>query len=155
MSKLVNILPKVSLWLLMLISVGAMILVFSGGVIDPEAEYKEPVYVDYLLYWIGAMVGITLIVTLGFGLVQFVKGMISDTKNALLSLSAILLLAAVFVVTFITSDSSQPIEIMGYEGIHNQGVWLKVVSMFTNTIGIVAGVAILLMLFGGLFRVNK
>lgn len=155
MSKLVNILPKVSLWLLMLISVGAMILVFSGGVIDPEAEYKEPVYVDYLLYWIGAMIGITLIITLGFGLVQFVKGMISDTKNALLSLSAILLLAAVFVVTFITSDNSQPIEILGYEGIHNQGVWLKVVSMFTNTIGIVAGVAILLMLFGGLFRVNK
>jgi sugar phosphate permease len=101
------------------------------------------------------MIGITLIITLGFGLVQFVKGMISDTKNALLSLSAILLLAAVFVVTFITSDNSQPIEILGYEGIHNQGVWLKVVSMFTNTIGIVAGVAILLMLFGGLFRVNK
>ncbi|MDD2559680.1 MAG: hypothetical protein PHE04_03305 [Bacteroidales bacterium] len=155
MSKLVNILPKVFLWLLMLLSVGAMILVFSGGVIDPGAEYKEPVYIDYLLYWIGIMVGITILITIGFGLVQFVKSLVSNTKSALLSFGSILLLAAVFVITFITSDSSQPIEIMGYEGIHNQGVWLSVVSMFTNTIGIVAGVAILLMLFGGLFRVNK
>jgi hypothetical protein len=128
---------------------------FSGGVIDPGAEYKEPVYIDYLLYWIGIMVGITILITIGFGLVQFVKSLVSNTKSALLSFGSILLLAAVFVITFITSDSSQPIEIMGYEGIHNQGVWLSVVSMFTNTIGIVAGVAILLMLFGGLFRVNK
>jgi len=155
MSKLVNILPKVFLWLLMLLSVGAMILVFSGGVIDPGAEYKEPVYIDYLLYWIGIMVGITILITIGFGLVQFVKSLVSNTKSALLSFGSILLLAAVFVITFITSDSSQPIEIMGYEGVHNQGVWLSVVSMFTNTIGIVAGIAILLMLFGGLFKVNK
>lgn len=155
MSKLVNILPKLFLWVLMLLSVGAMILVFSGGVVDPGAEYKEPVYIDYLLYWIGAMVGITALITVGFGLVQFVKSLITDTKKALLSFSAILLLAAVFVITFVTSNSSQPIEIMGYEGVHNQGVWLSVVSMFTNTIGILAGVAILLMLFGGLFRTNK
>ncbi|MDD2618658.1 MAG: hypothetical protein PHT87_07685 [Bacteroidales bacterium] len=155
MSKLVNILPKVFLWLLMLLSVGAIVLVFSGGVIDPVAEYKEPVYLDYLLYWIGAIIGIAILFTLGFGLFQFGKGLVSNPKSALLSLGAILLLVAVFVVTFMTSDSSETIEIIGYEGIHNQGVWLKVVSMFTNTIGIVAGVAILLMLFGGLFKVNK
>jgi len=139
----------------MLLSVGAIVLVFSGGVIDPVAEYKEPVYLDYLLYWIGAIIGIAILFTLGFGLFQFGKGLVSNPKSALLSLGAILLLVAVFVVTFMTSDSSETIEIIGYEGIHNQGVWLKVVSMFTNTIGIVAGVAILLMLFGGLFKVNK
>lgn len=155
MSKLINILPKVFLWLLMLLSVGAIVLVFSGGVIDPGAEYKVPVNLDFLLYWIGIIIGIAILLTLGFGLFQFSKSLVSNPKSALLSLGAILLLAAIFVVTFITSDSSETIEIMGYEGVHNQGVWLSVVSMFTNTIGIVAGIAILLMLFGGLFRVNK
>ncbi len=139
----------------MLTSVGAVLLVFIGGVVDPEAEYKEPVLLDSLLYWIGAMIGIIILITVGFSLAQFGKNLFTYPKNALLSLGAISLLVAVFIVTYIKSDSSQPLEITGYEGIHNQGVWLSVVTMFIDTIGIVAGVAILLMLFGGLFRIKK
>lgn len=139
----------------MLTSVGAVLLVFIGGVVDPEAEYKEPVLLDSLLYWVGAMIGIIILITVGFSLAQFGKNLFTYPKNALLSLGAISLLVAVFIVTYIKSDSSQPLEITGYEGIHNQGVWLSVVTMFIDTIGIVAGVAILLMLFGGLFRIKK
>ncbi|HOQ58702.1 MAG TPA: hypothetical protein PLI37_06545 [Bacteroidales bacterium] len=155
MSKFINILPKLTLWILMLISVGATVLVFAGGVVDPEAEYKEPVLLDTLLYWIGIMIGIIILITIGFSIAQFGKNLFTDPKKALLSLGSVLLLAAVFVVTYVMSDSSQPLEITGYEGVHNRGVWLSVVTMFIDTIAIVASVAILLMLFGGLFKIKK
>lgn len=155
MLKFTNILPKLTLWLLMLLSVAAFVMVFVGGVVDPEAEYKEPVFLDTILYWIGIMVAIILVITITFALIQFVKSLIATPKQALLSLGAISLLVAVFVITYITSDNSTPLEITGYEGVHNQGVWLSIVIMFINTIGIVAGTAVLLMLFGGLFRVKQ
>ena len=70
MSKLVNILPKILLWVMMAMSVVAIALIFLGGSVDPSAEYLEPVYTDVLLYWIAISVGLVGDLRICFGTID-------------------------------------------------------------------------------------
>lgn len=154
MSKLVNILPKVLLWVLMTVSVVATAMVFLGGSVDPSAEYLEPVYTDVLLYWIGISCGVALLVTLGFALVQLIKGMAKKPGEALKSLIGPILLIALLLVGyfgmnnyyFFTSDDLPTFD----------GTITLAMNQLTNMcmlgIGVLSVVAILLIIFAGAFK---
>jgi len=154
MSKLTSLLPKIVLWVLMVVSVAAFAMVFAGGSVDPTAEYLEPVYTDVLLYWIVVIVAIALIITLGFALVQLVKTFIKSPLAAIQSLVGPLLLIALllfgyFGMTgfhFLTND-----DIPAFDGIISTGV-NQLSNMCMLGIGVLAVVAILLIIFSSLFK---
>lgn len=154
MSKFVNILPKVLLWVLMVVSVVAIAMVFLGGSVDPSAEYLEPVYTDVLLYWIGISVGVALLVTLGFALVQLIKGMAKNPIEAIKSLIGPVLLIALLLVgyfgmnnyCFFTSD-----DIPTFDGAITLAM-NQLTNMCMLGIGALSVVAILLIIFAGAFK---
>lgn len=154
MSKFYNLLPKISLWVLMLVSVVAFALIFIGGSIDPTAEYKEPVFTDVLLIWIAIILLLALAVTLIFACIQLVKGFISSPMSALKSLIGPLLLVALLLFgffgandfAFMTND-----DLPTFDG---------TITLFTNqltnacmvAIGVLAIIAILLIIFANAFK---
>lgn len=154
MSKLVNILPKILLWVMMAMSVVAIALIFLGGNVDPSAEYLEPVYTDVLLYWIAISVGVALLVTLGFALVQLIKGMIKNPWEAIKSLIGPILLIALLLVGFFclndyyffTSD-----DIPTFDGTITLAM-NQLSNMCMLGIGVLAIVAVLLIIFAGAFK---
>ena len=154
MSKFSSLLPKVVLWILMVVSVAAFAMVFAGGSVDPTAEYLEPVYTDVLLYWIAAIVAIALVITLGFALVQLVKNFVKSPLATLESLVGPLLLVALLLFgyfgltnfNFLTND-----DIPAFDGVVSQSI-NQLSTMCMLGIGALALVAILLIIFSGLFK---
>ena len=80
---------KVSSWTLLIssiISVVALIMFYTGGVVDPAAEMKEPVYTGLLLNWTYVLFGLTIASTIVLAAWQFLGSLKNDAKSALMSL---------------------------------------------------------------------
>lgn len=154
MSKFSSILPKIVLWVLMILSVAATVIAFIGGSVDPTAEYKEPAHLDVLLCWMGIIAGIALLITLGFALVQLIRNFVKHPLSALKSMVGILLLFALLIVSFFCFT--------GYKYLNNDsiptfdGVITPTMNNLANmsiiSIGVLALVAVILIVFSGAFK---
>ncbi len=154
MSKFVNILPKLTLWILMPISVVATAMVLLGGSVDPTAEYLEPVYTDVLLYWMVISLAIAVIVTLGIALVQLIKGMIKKPGAALKSLIAPVLVLAVLLVGYFGMNDVYYMtaeEMPTFDGVITLGM-NQLTNMCLLGAFVLLAVAILMIVFSGLFK---
>lgn len=135
---------KISTWVLyvmMAISAVVIVVFYAGGSIDPEAEMLTPVYTDYLLNWMYALVGLGILCTVVFSLLNFVMTLIHNPKDAIQRVIVIAVCCGVLYGAWSLGDGT-PLNIPGYEGTENVEFWLKLTDMFLYTIYLLLGGAI-------------
>ncbi|MEA4983468.1 MAG: hypothetical protein VB066_12225 [Paludibacter sp.] len=91
-----------------------------------------PLLTDTILYWSYILFGVAIFVTVLMAIIQFVKSMKLNPGAALKSLIPIVIFAAIFVVSYIVG-SGEKMNIIGYEGTQNEGIWAQITDMFLYT----------------------
>lgn len=146
------------LWVLLILSVIVFLMFYLGGEAAPEARtalgitdttIAMPAQTDTLIYWMYALVILTIIVTVLAAIIQFGALLKDSPKAALKSLIGVVLLVVVMLVTYSLGDNT-PLQLVGYTGNENQAPWLAVGDMFAYTIYIEIGVMVLLMIVFGI-----
>lgn len=123
--------------------------VFFFGGEDPNPmvpDMSQPVYTDSLIYLMYILLGVTLIITLIAAIYQFVMNFIHSPKDAIRSLSGIVILLGVLIFSW-SVGSGQTLVMPGYDGTDNVPFWLNLTDMFLYTIYIMMALLILL-IFG-------
>lgn len=128
-----KLIPKITLIALAALGIAFALLFFLGG----NLEEKHPVagdlldiprFTDVFLYWIYALVGIGLIVTLYSASAAFVNNWKYNRRKAYMTLGVIFGMVALFVACWFLG-SPEKIEITGYEGHENEGMWAQASDM--------------------------
>lgn len=144
---------KISSWSLlavMIINLVVLAIFYLGGIANPGAESKEPVYTGLLLNWMWALSGVTIAAAVVFAIWQFTTMLKDSPKSALTSLAAVVVFAAVLFITYSIGDGT-PLQIVGYEGDHNVSFWLKLTDMWAYSSYILL-ILIVLSVVGGSVR---
>ena len=149
---MLNKLSSIVLYILVAATVVVSLLFYLGGYVDPNAEYVEPVYTNSLMLLMYAFVAIAAVIVLVTQTIQFVKKAISEPKSAIKSILGIALLAVILIVTYFVSDGKQ-VEVLGVEPISE--TWIRLVDMQLYSAYVLAGIALVLMAVGGLFKKIK
>ncbi|MDR2119820.1 MAG: hypothetical protein LBP64_02950 [Tannerella sp.] len=149
---------KISSWtllLVMIISVGVLALFYLGGVVDPAAEVKAPIYTSELLYWCYLMSVITIGGLFIFGILQFVSSLKAKPKAALVSLIVLIAFAALMGVAYGMGDAT-PLPNINSDSAHfNTEVWLKVSDMWIYATYVLLSLCILAMIAGSAKAIFK
>ncbi|MDD2590540.1 MAG: hypothetical protein PHO13_06580 [Fermentimonas sp.] len=128
---------RLTLIISILISIVVLGLFFFGGQVPEHekigADMAQPVFTDLLLYWMYALLAITVVVLIGFAIVEFGRGLKENPKKALRGFYAILGLAALLVITYVIGDGTL-LSIPGYEGTDNVPTVLKITDMWLYSI---------------------
>jgi hypothetical protein len=119
-----------------------------------DASMSQPANTDSLIYWMYALLGITILVTIVGALYKFVSALIDSPLQALKSLIGIILLVVVLVVSW-NVGSGVPLNMPAYDGTENVYEWLKLTDMFLYTIYTLMAVLILLMFGFGIAKKFK
>ena len=80
---------KISSWTLLISSIISIIVLgmfYAGGVVDPAAEMKEPIYTGLLINWTSVLFFVTIISTMLFAVWQFLTLLKTNAKSAIMSL---------------------------------------------------------------------
>ncbi|MGI6074175.1 MAG: hypothetical protein ACOYEA_06015 [Fermentimonas sp.] len=140
------------------ISLVVMLLFYLGGQVAPQdklvADMSQPKFTDLVLYWMYLLLGITVVVLIGFAIVGFFKGLKENPKKAMGGLVALLCLAALLVVTYIMGDGTV-LSIPGYEGTDNVPGMLKLTDMWLYSIYFMLAITILSIIVMPLFARKK
>lgn len=116
-----------------LISIVVMGLFYFGGQAAPHelvaGDMSQPKFTDVVLYWMYALLAITVVVLIGFAIVGFIRGLKENPKKALGGLVALLALVALLVITYIMGDGTL-LNIPGYTGADNVPPMLKLTDMW-------------------------
>jgi hypothetical protein len=135
----------------MLILVG---LFFLGGENEPYNGQWNPKYTDPLLYWMYALLGITLVTMFFFAIAQFINNFKTDAKKALWGLGVIVLFVILFLGTYSIGDGTPMSSLAKVETeAYNVPLWLKLTDMFLYSIYIMAGLTILAIIMGSVKRI--
>lgn len=79
---------------------------FDGTTVIGSQSYTDPANTDLLLWWMYILVGAGIVCVAVFTLAQFFALLKNDTKSALKSLGAIVLLVALFGVAYAMADAT-------------------------------------------------
>jgi 4-amino-4-deoxy-L-arabinose transferase-like glycosyltransferase len=136
-----------------------IVLFFFGGDNEPYNGQWNPKYTDTLLYWMYALLGITLVALLFFAILQFFNNFRTDAKKALIGLVVIVLFVILLFGTYSIGNGT-PIPTLAKPEVeaYNTPFWLKLTDMFLYSIYIMASLTIAGILAGsvkGLFARNK
>lgn len=140
-----DLIPKVTLWALMIFGIIAAAFVFLGG---NAAEGHEvagdilavPNFTNLWLFTNYAYFIAALLVTLLFVVFAFVGNFKKDSKKALFTLGVLVAFVLLFVVCWFLG-SPEKLDIIGYEGTDNQGFWAQLSDMMIYACyALVAGV---------------
>lgn len=118
---------------------------FGGQAPDSEkigADMVQPAFTDVVLYWMYALLAITVVVLIAFAIVDFVKGLKENPKKALSGLSALLALAALLIAAYVIGDGTL-LSIPGYEGADNVPPVLKMTDMWLYSMYFMLAVTVL------------
>ena len=124
---------KVSSWTLLIssiISVVALIMFYTGGVVDPAAEMKEPVYTGLLLNWTYVLFGLTIASTIVLAAWQFLGSLKNDAKSALMSLLVLVLFVALLGITYTLGDATPLTGLNADSQAYNTTGWLNITDMW-------------------------
>ncbi|MEG1685073.1 MAG: hypothetical protein RR319_03895 [Bacteroides sp.] len=121
-------------------------LFFFGGTVDPNAEMIEPVYTDPLIYWMYALLGVTIAITLAAAIFQLISNFMDAPKEAIKSLVGVAALVVLLIFSWVIA-SGEPLVMPAYDGAENVPFWLKLTDMFLYTIYFMMG-AMILLIFG-------
>ena len=119
-----KLIPKVTLWVLMLVGIVATALFFLGGSegsLEVAGDFLEiPKFTNVLLYWIYVLVALVILVTFGFVIAKFVETFKVNPKRGLVSVGVVLGAIALCALCWFLG-SPEKVEILGYEGTDNVG----------------------------------
>lgn len=124
---------RITLYITVFISIVVVVLFLVGGQ-TPEAQkvvpdMSQPKFTDFMLYWIYALLAITVVVLLAFALDGLLKGFKTHPKKALRSFLVLVALIGLLVITYIVGDGTL-LNIPGYDGADNNPVTLKMTDMW-------------------------
>lgn len=147
---------KVSSWTLLIssiISVVALIMFYTGGVVDPAAEMKEPVYTDLLLNWTYVLFGLTIASTIVLAAWQFLGSLKNDAKSALMSLLVLVLFVALLGITYTLGDATPLTGLNADSQAYNTTGWLKITDMWIYSTYALIALIILAVVWGTIRRI--
>lgn len=127
---------KISSWTLLIafiISIVVLGMFYAGGIVDPSAEMKEPIYTGLLINWTSVLFFITIISTIFFALWQFVTLLKTNAKAAITSLIVVVVFAAILFITYSMGDPT-PLKGLNTDSqTYNIPLWLKVTDMWIQS----------------------
>lgn len=149
---------KVSSWTLLIssiISVVALIMFYTGGVVDPAAEMKEPVYTGLLLNWTYVLFGLTIASTIVLAAWQFLGSLKNDAKSALMSLLVLVLFVALLGITYTLGDATPLTGLNADSQAYNTTGWLKITDMWIYSTYALIALIILAVVWGTIRRILR
>ena len=108
---------KISSWTLLISSIISIIVLgmfYAGGVVDPAAEMKEPIYTGLLINWTSVLFFVTIISTMLFAVWQFLT----------------LLKTNVLFITYTMGDATPLTGLNADSQVYNTPGWLKITDMW-------------------------
>ena len=147
---------KVSSWTLLIssiISVVALIMFYTGGVVDPAAEMKEPVYTGLLLNWTYVLFGLAIASTIVLAAWQFLGSLKNDAKSALMSLLVLVLFVALLGITYTLGDATPLTGLNADSQAYNTTGWLKITDMWIYSTYALIALIILAVVWGTIRRI--
>lgn len=140
-----DLIPKVTLWALMIFGIIAAAFVFLGGNASEgyEVAGDKLAVPNFTNLWLGtnyAYFIAAVLVTLFFVVVAFIGNFKKDSKKAIFTLGVLVAFVLLFVVCWFLG-SPEKLNIIGYEGTDNQGFWAQLSDMMIYACyALVAGV---------------
>ena len=132
MNKIVEKLPKFTLWALFAISLVVSAIFLFGGEMEIEGNAGELlstyVHTNLFLNWIYILFAIAVVVTVFAAIGSFITSFRRNTKKAIGTLVVLVVSALVFVISWFIG-SPEKLEIIGYEGTDNVGFWAQYSDM--------------------------
>jgi hypothetical protein len=145
------------LWILLAVSVIVFAMFYFGGeasadehiTLGVDTTIAMPAQTDTLIFWMYALVLITIAVTIIAAIFQYGALLKDSPKAAIKSLLGVIVLIALMAGTYAMGDNT-PLTLVGYTGSENQAPWLAVGDMFAYTIYVEIGVLVVLMIAFGI-----
>lgn len=149
---------KMVLYAIIGITVLILAVFFFGGEVQVEERVvptiSEPRYTDLLMYWVYALLAISVLVLIAFAVSDFISSWKSRPKSAFRSLLVVLAFVAMLIITF-AMGSGTPLNIVGYTGVGNVPIFLKITDMWLYSIYLMVAVNVLALLFSSLLKSGK
>lgn len=154
-----KLVPKVTLWVLMLVGIIATAMFFFGGSegsLEVAGDFLDiPKFTNVLLYWIYALVVLVILVTFGFVIAKLVETFKVDPKRGLTSVGVVLGAIALCVLCWFLG-SPEEVEILGYEGTDNVGNMARMSDAIMYLVYILTASTIVALIWGVIYtRVKK
>ncbi|HOR40110.1 MAG TPA: hypothetical protein PLJ82_00945 [Paludibacteraceae bacterium] len=140
---MLNNLSKITLYVLIGITVVVSVLFFWGGAVDEYAEYIEPNYTQAMMILMYVLFGIAILITLVSLLIAFLENFKVDKKTATKPLISIFALLALVGFAWLIADGS-PMQILGLDAQPTENE-IKFVDVQIKAIYLLSGVAVLSM----------
>ncbi|HNZ85186.1 MAG TPA: hypothetical protein PKW38_04130 [Paludibacteraceae bacterium] len=140
---MLNNLSKITLYVLIGITVVVSVLFFWGGAVDEYAEYIEPNYTQAMMILMYVLFGIAILITLVSLLIAFLENFKVDKKTATKPLISIFALLALVGFAWLIADGS-PMQILGLDVQPTENE-IKFVDVQIKAIYLLSGVAVLSM----------
>ena len=124
---------KMSSWTLLIVSIISLVVLgmfYAGGVVDPAAEMKEPIYTGLLINWTSVLFFVTIISTILFAIWQFVTLLKTNAKSAVTSLIVVVVFAAILFISYSIGDATPLKGLNADSQVYNVPMWLKVTDMW-------------------------
>lgn len=122
--KNLNLIPKITLWVLLALGIVASVLFYVGGSagsLEVAGDYLDiPRFTDLFLNWNYILLALVLIVTLIAVVFSFVLLYKQNRKRAITSLVVVVCFALLALVCWMLG-SPEEVRIIGYEGSDNVG----------------------------------
>ena len=146
-----KLLPKITLWVLLIIGVIFSVMFYAGGSAgthEVAGDFLDiPRFSDLFLTWNYILLAIVILVTLGVVIGEFIKNCKYDKKKAFASLGVVVGFIALIALCWFLG-SPEKIEIVGYEGTDNQGFMAQLSDAIIYLCYILAGGTIISMIAG-------
>ena len=154
-----KLVPKVTLWVLMLVGIIATAMFFFGGSegsLEVAGDFLDiPKFTNVLLYWIYALVVLVILVTFGFVIAKLVETFKVDPKRGLVSVGVVLGAIALCALCWFLG-SPEEVEILGYEGTDNVGAMARMSDAIMYLVYILTASTIVALIWGVIYtRVKK
>ncbi len=149
-----KLIPKISLWVLMAISVVFTIMFFAGGTngsLEVAGDFLDiPRFTDLLLDWTYVLVALVCLITLGVVVWEFAKNCKYDRKKAISTLAVVLGFAILIVVCWFLG-SPDKIDIIGYEGTENVGAMAQMTDAMLYLTYILFAATVITLVWGVIY----
>ena len=153
-----KLVPKVTLWVLMLVGIVATAMFFFGGSegsLEVAGDFLDiPKFTNVLLYWIYALVVLVILVTFGFVIAKLVETFKVDPKRGLTSVGVVLGAVALCVLCWFLG-SPEKVEILGYEGPDNVGAMARMSDAIMYLVYILTASTVAALVWGVIYTKVK
>lgn len=149
-----KLIPKISLWVLMVISIIFTVMFFAGGAngsLEVAGDFLDiPRFTDLLLEWTYVLLGLACLITLGVVVWEFAKNCKHDKKKAISTLAVVVGFAILIVVCWFLG-SPEKIEIIGYEGTENVGAMAQMTDAMLYMTYILFAATVVALIWGVIY----